>query len=591
MSMKIRLHWKLTIVFSCALVFTVLAGYAYLSGQIRSYLQENFYSNIRSQLLINKALLESAASGAQSADFPAIAEEMGRALSLRVSIIGADGRLLGDSGLSGGQLSAAENHAGRPEVIEALKNGFGMSRRFSNTLRRDMLYIAAPFRNSAVSGTLRFAVPERQIASFEARTVKIAGAGLALILLSSLLITFVTSIYVSRPLVSISETAKLMAKGDFSRKALVHSGDEIGELAGSLNSLAEEIKNRIENISSEKAKLDAVLSSMFEGVIVTDDQERVILMNPSLRRLFSVSEEPQGRKPIEIVRNTAIQEMADKIVVEKQKLVTGEIRIFVPEEKFLRVNGVPIMRGNRLEGAVMVFHDITELRRLEKIRQDFVANVSHELRTPLSSIKGYAETLLDGALEDKGHARDFIGIIYQESNRLANLINDLLDLARIESGNLKLSVFALDAAGLIRRAVESIGGQAKAKLITLEAAVDGGLPHILADESGLYQVMTNLLDNAVKYTPEGGRVAVSATVKGGALQVDVSDTGIGISQEDIPRIFERFYRVDKARSREAGGTGLGLSIVKHIVQSHGGRVWVESVPGAGSTFSFTIPLA
>ncbi len=591
--MKIRLHWKLTAFFFCVLILTFLCGYLYLSGQVKAFLRDNFYSDIKSRLLINKALLENGLPGKTPEDLREIAGVMGRALSMRVSIIGPDGRLLGDSGLTPELLLAADNHAGRPEVVEALRSGFGTSRRFSSTLRRQMLYMAVPFGKEGVSGVLRFSVPERQVASLGRRGVNAAGAGLVLILFSSLLITFVIAVYVSRPLVSISRTAELMARGDLSRKALVDSRDEIGELAASLNSLAEEIKRRIDGISSEKAKLDAVLSSMFEGLIVTDEQERIVLMNPSLRRLFSVKEDPQGSKLIEAVRNTSVQEMADRITAEKEPLVTGEIRIFVPEEKVLRVNGVPIMRRGRLEGAVMVFHDITELRRLEKVRQDFVANVSHELRTPLSSIKGYAETLLDGAIEDKSHARDFIGIIHQESDRLANLINDLLDLARIESGNMEHSKEPFDLLLVVKRAAENMGGQARAKSIKLEISAPGGaLPPAAGDEAGFHQVLINLLDNALKYTPQGGGVKISVEAAGGGfLRVDVADTGIGISPADIARIFERFYRVDKARSREAGGTGLGLSIVKHIVQAHGGRVWVESTPGSGSIFSFTIPLA
>jgi two-component system phosphate regulon sensor histidine kinase PhoR len=590
--MKIRLHWKLTAFFFCVFIFTFFAGYLYLSGQVKAFLRENFYSEIKSQLFINKAVLESSLSGKMPVDLQDTAGVIGKALSLRVSVIGMDGRLLGDSGLTPELLLAADNHAGRPEVADALRNGFGTSRRFSHTLRRQMLYMAAPFGKGEVSGVLRFSVPERQAASLGRRGVNVAGAGLILILFSSLFITFVTSVYVSRPLVSISRTAELMAKGDLSRKALVNSGDEIGDLAASLNSLAEEIKGRIDGISSEKAKLDAVLASMFEGLVVTDEQEKVVLMNPSLRRLFSVKEDPQGSKLIEVLRNIAVQEMADKIILEKERLVTGEIRVFVPEEKVLRVNCVPIIRRGRLEGAVMVFHDITELRRLEKVRQDFVANVSHELRTPLSSIKGYAETLLDVAVEDKGHAREFIGIIHQESDRLANLINDLLDLARIESGNMELSKAPFDVLAVAKRAVESMGGQARAKSIKLGiTAFSGVLPLAVGDEFGFRQVLTNLLDNALKYTPEGGGVTISVEAAGGFLQVNVADTGIGISPADIPRIFERFYRVDKARSREAGGTGLGLSIVKHIVQAHGGRVWVESAPGSGSVFSFTIPSA
>jgi len=286
-----------------------------------------------------------------------------------------------------------------------------------------------------------------------------------------------------------------------------------------------------------------------------------------------------------------VQDIIDKIIQGKQGLVTEEIAVNMPEEKILKVNGVPIVRTDRFEGAILVFHDITELRRLEQIRQDFVANVSHELRTPISSIKGYAETLLEGALEDKDNAREFLSIIYQDSNRLANLINDLLDLSKIESGKMKMNFIPLEPVSMIRRAVAIMENQAQARSIAIKLNLTPDLPKIKADETRFSQVMINLLDNAIKYTPENGSVVITANVVNNALQIDVADTGIGISEKDLPRIFERFYRVDKARSREMGGTGLGLSIVKHIVQAHAGHVRVKSEPGLGSTFSFTIPLA
>jgi len=314
-------------------------------------------------------------------------------------------------------------------------------------------------------------------------------------------------------------------------------------------------------------------------------------MNPSLRKIFLVDTNPEGKKPLEVIRNTAVQDIVDRIIQGRQGLATEEITINTPEEKILKVNGVPIVRNNEFEGAILVFHDITELRRLEQIRQDFVANVSHELRTPISSIKGYAETLLEGALEDKDNAKEFISIIYQDSNRLANLINDLLDLSKIESGKMKMSFVPLDTVSLIKRAVTVIENQAKAKSIALKLDIPSGLPKVKADETRISQVMINLLDNAIKYTLENGSVIISANVINNTLQIDIVDTGIGISEKDLPRIFERFYRVDKARSRELGGTGLGLSIVKHIVSAHGGQVWVKSEPGLGSTFTFTIPLA
>jgi len=589
--MKIKLHWKLTFVFCFVVILAISAGYFYLDSHLKSYVESNLENNVKHELYLGKDLLETHLKDKTNPiDFQELALSIGNALGLRVTIIALDGKVLGDADLTREQLLTVENHADRSEVKEALKNGLGVSKRFSYTIKKDMLYTAAPFGEEKSVGILRFSVPLHDIAILQAKMHRVVGVSIVGILLLSLGLTFLVSVFVSRPLAEMSAIAKSMAKGDFSKKAAIHTHDEIGELARSLNLMSEEIKDKIGKVDSERAKLDLILSSMFEGVIVTDDKERIILMNPSLRKIFFVDTNPEGKKPLEVIRNTAVQDIVDKIVQGRQGLATEEITVNIPEEKILKVNGVPIVRNDKFEGAILVFHDITELRRLEQIRQDFVANVSHELRTPISSIKGYAETLLEGALEDKDNAKEFISIIYQDSNRLASLINDLLDLSKIESGKMKMNFMPLDPISLIKRAVTVIENQAKAKTIALKLDLPPNLPKIKADETRFSQVMINLLDNAIKYSSEGGTATISAKVVDNALQFDISDTGIGISENDLPRIFERFYRVDKARSRELGGTGLGLSIVKHIVSSHGGQVWVKSELGYGSTFSFTIPL-
>jgi two-component system, OmpR family, phosphate regulon sensor histidine kinase PhoR len=590
--MKIKLYWKLTFVFCIVIILAITSGYLYLVPRLKSYVENNLVNNIKRQLLLSKDLLESFQKyKPEQTDFQATAGRMGSVLGLRVTIIALDGKVLGDSDLTREGLFTVENHADRPEVKDALVKGLGMSRRLSYTVKKEMLYMAVPFNSGITRGVLRFSESLQDIDLLETKINKVVGLGVIGILLLGLGLTTFVSVFISRPLTEMSLVARAMARGDFSRKAYIHSRDEIGDLAQALNAMSEEIKNKIGNLNSEKAKLDLVLSSMFEGVIVTDADEKIILMNPSLRKLFLIDVNPQGKKPLEVIRNTAVDDMVEKIIQGKQQLATEEIVISLPEEKILKVNGVPIMSNNRLEGAILVFHDITELRRLERVRQDFVANVSHELRTPISSIKGYAETLLEGALKDKVNAREFVDIIYQDANRLAALINDLLDLSKIESGKLKMSFTVLDPVVLINKGVTVIDNQAKAKSITLKTDIPQDLPKIQADETRFAQVMINLLDNAIKYSSEGAQVIVSAKLVDSFLQIDISDTGMGIDEDDLPRIFERFYRVDKARSRELGGTGLGLSIVKHIVSAHGGQVWVKSELGRGSTFSFTIPLA
>jgi PAS domain S-box-containing protein len=330
---------------------------------------------------------------------------------------------------------------------------------------------------------------------------------------------------------------------------------------------------------------------MLEGVLVTDQKGEILLMNPSLRKTFLIDLPPEGKRSLEVIRNAKIQEVVDRTLQNKQKLISEELSLTVPEEKFLKVNAVPIVREGEVNGAILVFHDITELRRLERIRQDFVANVSHELRTPISSIKGYAETLLDGAMNDQQNSRDFIEIINRDSDRLAKLIDDLLDLSRIESGKLKMVFVPTDILGVIKRTMFIIENLAKMKSISIEIQAAENLSNVLADETRLSQVILNLLDNAIKYTSEGGEIKISVRSNDQFVEVDIADTGIGIPEKDLSRVFERFYRVDKARSRDMGGTGLGLSIVKHIVQAHGGEVWVRSKLEHGSTFCFVIPRA
>ena len=366
---------------------------------------------------------------------------------------------------------------------------------------------------------------------------------------------------------------------------------KIQQLRNALDEAQSALEKRVEESGGGQAKFEAVLASMAEGVLVADAKGNVVIMNPSLRKTFMVEHPPEGKSSLEMIRNVKIQEMIEKALKGDQKFFSEEIALTVPEERLLKINGASIILDQHAIGAVLVFHDITELRRLEKVRQDFVANVSHELRTPISSIKGYSETLLDGALQNSKDAKEFVEIIYKDSERLAKLVDDLLDLSKIESGKMRMVFLPVDIKNVIERSMAIIAPQAKSKSIMISLSIEKDLAQVMADENRLSQVLLNLLDNAVKYTPENGKIDIQVSHEERFIRVDVCDTGIGIPEKDLPRIFERFYRVDKARSRELGGTGLGLSIVKHIVQTHGGDVSVESDLGKGSTFSFTLPQA
>jgi two-component system phosphate regulon sensor histidine kinase PhoR len=417
----------------------------------------------------------------------------------------------------------------------------------------------------------------------------ILGAALILAVFCSLLLSYILSFITSRPLRNMAAAAALIGKGKFGSRIPISSSDEIGELAEVLNEMAEKTESQLERISAEKNRLDTILRGMGEGVIVTNDAGIVTLANPAFRALFSLDQSCIGKALIEIARQPSLNNALKKVLDSREELLE-EIVIMVPEEKNMLTHWVPLMEESTLIGTVAVFHDITDLKMLEKIRKDFVANVSHELRTPVSVIKGYAETILsEGQNLPQEKLVHFTEVIHSHAERLAHLISDLLTLSRIESGAIPLEPVAVTILSAVNRVTHLLDQKARAKEITLvtkDSLVT--MPEIQADPDKLEQILINYLDNAIKFTPTGGTVTIDATDLGDRVRIDVTDTGIGIPPKDIARIFERFYRVDTARSRELGGTGLGLSIVKHIVQAHGGSVAVESTPGKGSTFSFTM---
>ncbi len=401
----------------------------------------------------------------------------------------------------------------------------------------------------------------------------------------------IASFFILRAFQEVTVWAQSLAAGDFSKRLSISTCEQTGELADSLNLMSQRIQSKMEKFAADTSRLEAVFLSMFDGVMVLDREENIILMNKTLRELLAVETNPIGRRPLEVIRNAGVQELVGNIFHAARGVESREISVLLPEEKNLEVHATPILRGTEVDGAVLVFHDITRLRKLENIRRDFVANVSHELRTPITSIKGYAETLLDGALDDKKHAREFLQIINADADRLRQLVDDLLDLSRIESGKMKLNMIPCDVRALVSSIVATLDKQATQRSIAIENEIPSTLAKVRADESALTQVFLNVLDNGIKYNKEGGCVRISAHEKGPFVQIDIADTGIGLSKEDLPRIFERFYRVDKARSRQLGGTGLGLSIAKHIIQAHHGEIFVQSELGKGSTFSFTLPKA
>lgn len=590
--MKISIHYKITAIFGIIIGIILMGVYFYLNANLseRAYLKTK--DNLLKQVFLSKSFIEQSVDkkNTSSKQIDALAKHIAKDLRVRVSIISLDGILEGDSELNGQQLLEVENHLQRPEIQQALKSQVGENRRFSTTVKKEMLYIAALYGKKKPLGVIRLSIPLLEIEIISGNLKKMLSAAFFIAFIVALLISFFVSMLISKPVREISLMATGIAAGDLSKRILIASNDEIGDLIKAFNFMAEQIKSRIEEVTAGKSKLEAVLLSMFEGVMVVDDMGKILFINQTLRDLFKSEIDVKGKTPLEIMRNIEIQEITDMILKLKGGVKSREISVTLPEKKILLINAAPIAKGAVFDGAVLVFHDISNLRHLEKIRRDFVANVSHELRTPISSIMGYTETLLDGALRDKDNVEDFLRIIHSDSERLAKLIDDVLDLAKIESDNLNLVLKPCSIKKIVQRIVSGLETRAKAKSLKININISDNMAAIMADENRIAQVLVNLIENALKYT-ESGEICVLAEEEKNFLRIIVSDTGMGIPEKDIPRLFERFYRVDKAHSKELGGTGLGLSIVKHIVHAHNGEVSVQSRQGKGSSFSFTIPKA
>jgi len=522
-------------------------------------------------------------------DAPRLAAEAGRSLTARVTIMAPDGSVIGDSQVRAENLGDLENHLGRPEVQEALKTGQGTAIRYSATLRTDMLYLAVPFNSREMKGgIIRLALPLSTMQKAINGMHTTLGISLLVAFFIALIFSDLLSRLTSRPLRQIAVIAGEIGRGNFQRRLPAEWHDELGDLARIMNDMAARLEEQLTSLSAERNRLDAILAGMGEGLMVTDEDGAITLVNPAFRRLFGVHEEVVGRPLSHISRHPALHR-SYRIVQENGCELQEEMIIQSGGEKALATHWVPLATGGKIKGMVAVFHDISEQKRLEKVRKDFVANVSHELRTPVTVIKGYAETLLDGVLKgDPERAARFVEIILSHSHRLTDLITDLLSLSEMESTDFVLQLQPVSLEGTIRRACSLLEGKAAGKSIALHTP-GGELPCVLADQGRLEQVLINLVDNAVKYTLPGGKVELAVSDEGESVRIAVRDTGPGIPAESIPRLFERFYRVDAGRSRGEGGTGLGLAIVRHIVLLHGGTVRVENnSDGPGATFSFTL---
>ena len=538
--------------------------------------------------LMAHAVDQALAQGADPGQLDPLVDEAAREIRARVTIVAPDGRVLADSAVSGSELAALENHGSRPEVREALARGEGTAVRKSATLGEDLLYAAVPIRRQGkLLGVARVALTLKDVEE-QARDLRGAvAAALGVAFTITALLSLALSSSLAGPLRSIMEAAHRFAGGDLAARSRISRRDELGELAEILNRSADQLQARLTESARDQARTNAILASMEDGMLAVDHTGRVLLANAALCYRLGL-QDPVGRHYVEAIRQREVANMLESI------LRTGDHRVGEVEIHHLRrvysLTGAPFPGSEGSpHGAVVTFHDATERRSVERVRRDFVANASHELRTPLTSIRGFVEALEDGAVADPETAVRFLTKIRTNAERMTTLVGDLLELSRIESGERPPQWEQVAPAELAQEVKDSLADLAERKQIALSHQ-ELGAPPVFADPERLRVILRNLVDNAIKYTPQGGRVVIrtEAGPEAGAV-VRVEDNGPGIGLEHLARIFERFYRVDKARSRELGGTGLGLAIVKHAAEGMGAQVTVESVWGQGSRFILTLP--
>ncbi len=586
---KKSLLWQLYPSFLLITFFSVVAIIWYASTHLHRIYLDTVKTDLtaRARLIQNLVLKEKLLTKEASLD--ELCKSLGNLLSFRITVMLTDGRVIGESHEDP---ETMENHRDRPEMREALKGTIGTSMRYSTTLQRQMMYVAVPLLDrQKIVGVIRTSLPLTTIEQVS-RTIyaEIALGGFVVAAIAAL-VSWIISSRISRPLERLRHGAERFARGDFDARLAVPDSEPIGSLAETLNNMAAQLDDRIRTIVRQRNQQEAILLSMIEGVIAVDHEQRILSMNHAAKDCLDVQRERfEGRNIVEVIRNADLHQFISMTLSSPVPL-EDEIVLGENNERFLQVHGTALRdaEGNQI-GCVIVLNDVTRLRRLESIRHEFVANVSHELKTPITSIKGFVETLMDGALHDAEDAMRFLGIVSKQADRLHAIIEDLLNLSRIEQEEKKehIALDRLCVCETLHCAVECCRQKAEEK--DIECVVECG-PDITADINPplLEQALVNLIDNAVKYSDSGGEIRVKATEENQWVLILVQDRGCGIPHESLPRLFERFYRVDKARSRKLGGTGLGLAIVKHISQAHRGYVSVESEYGVGSVFTIHLP--
>ena len=587
-----NIRWRIAFPY-VVLVLLLMGGLTiYLSSLFQNDYLDDIQKQLRSDTVFAGQVIDDwLARGSGPADLnDDLARRWSETLGMRVTIIDVDGSVIAESSSDRDRM---DNHLGRPEVQQALAQGWGMSSRPSRTMGYEMLYGAAPFgvEEGAAQplGIVRLAVPLSEI---DAGVVQVRHTILIFALIASILAIALASLIADRtvrPIRDLTLVAERMAQGDLSARLLPSTRDEVGKLTVMFNWMSEQLQEQVGSLSSQRRRLAAILEHMADGMIITDEQGQVQMINRAAARLLrSTQNAALGRSFAQVVRDHQLVQVWQQCNQwDEEQIATIEID---RHSLFVRVVVTPL-HERESRSCLTILQDLTQIRRLESVRRDFIVNISHEIRTPLASLKSLVDTLRDGAIDDPPAAQRFLDRMDTEVDELTQMVEELIELSRIESGRVPFHLTSTSVADLVLLPVERLRPQAQRASLALEVDLPPGLPPVMADIERIRRVITNLVHNAIKFTPVGGSIIVSASADAQAQEIVIAvrDTGVGIGADDLSRIFERFYKAD--RSRRGSGTGLGLAIARHTIQNHNGRIWVDSVEGEGSTFYFSLPIA